>query len=96
MLTAGVLVLAGCSQTMTKEQDKLSVITTFPPLYSHVTKIAGEHANITNLVPAGVSVHTWQPTPKDIVALETTDLIVANGLGLEEFLHDHLEYLEDK
>lgn len=77
-----------------KNEDKINVVTTFAPLHSHVLKITGKKANVTNLVPSNVSVHFWKPTPQDIISLESADLVIANGLWLEEFLHDHLESLE--
>jgi zinc transport system substrate-binding protein len=41
-------------------------------------------------------VHFWQPKPSDIIAMEQADLIITNGLGLEEFLEDYLEVLNSQ
>lgn len=73
----------------------LNIVTTFPPLYAHAINIADANDIITNLVPAWTSVHFWQPKPSDIVAMESADIIITNGLWLEEFLEDYLEWLED-
>lgn len=72
----------------------LSIVTTFPPLYAHVAHLIDGNDTVTNLVPPGTSVHFWQPKPSDVVAMEQADIIVTNGLGLEEFLEDYLDTLE--
>jgi len=50
--------------------------------------IVGQEANVTNLIPPGASIHTWEPRPSDAKTIATTDLIIKNGLQLEEFLTD--------
>lgn len=78
------------------QSESLQIVTTFPPLYAHTANIIDENDTLTNLVPPGTSVHTWQPKPSDILAMENADIIVTNGLWLEEFLTDYLETLENK
>lgn len=77
-----------------KNNDRIRVVTTFPVLYAHVARIAGDKAEITNLIESGENVHLWQPTPQDVIALENADLLVAHGMWLEEFLHDYKSTLE--
>lgn len=72
----------------------LSIVTTTPPLYAHVANLIDANDTIINLVPPGSSVHFRQPKPSDVLAMEQADLIVINGLWLEEFLEDYLDSLE--
>lgn len=74
----------------------LQIVTTFPPLYAHTANIIDGNDTLTNLVPPGTSIHTWQPKPSDVVAMEEADAIIINGLWLEEFLEDYLDSLEKK
>ena len=46
-------------------------------------------------MPNGVDPHDWQPSAKDVEAIGEADLVVANGLDLEEALHDVLAEAED-
>ena len=73
----------------------LSIVTTFPPLYAHTANLIDDNDTITNLVPPGTSVHFRQPKPSDIIAMESADIIITNGLWLEEFLEDYLDTLAD-
>ncbi|MGE3181293.1 MAG: metal ABC transporter solute-binding protein, Zn/Mn family, partial [Phycisphaerae bacterium] len=47
-------------------------------------QIGGEHCDVTTLVPAGQSIHTFEPTPKQISALRSADVVFTIGLPLED------------
>lgn len=70
------------------EDGRLRVATTFLPLYSLTAAIAGEDALVENLLPPGVGPHEYAFAPSDIERLSRADVLVANGLGLEEWLAD--------
>jgi zinc transport system substrate-binding protein len=53
------------------------------PLYDFSRSVAGDRAEVSLLLPAGVDVHTWQPRPRDVVSLSRADLFVYIGSGLE-------------
>ena len=48
------------------------------------------------LIPPGVEPHNWEPSPRDIVAIEQSDLFVFNGAGLEPWGERVAERLEGK
>ncbi len=56
-----------------------------------IEEVVGEEGTVDVLIPAGADVHDYQPTSQQIASLQTADLVVANGLGLEEGLLDVLE-----
>ncbi|MDQ3044112.1 MAG: metal ABC transporter substrate-binding protein [Chloroflexota bacterium] len=64
--------------------DKLKVVTTVAPISSIVRNIGGTAIDLFGIVPDGVNSHTFEPVPSDAVALAQADLIIVNGLGLEE------------
>ena len=67
----------------TKLQKKLEIVTTVAPITNIVQNIAGIHANVTGIVPNGIDSHTFEPIPSDIKTLQTSDIIIVNGLDLE-------------
>jgi len=91
--------LVGCANNTTgkpaaineKTEEKLRVVTTFAPLYSFTVNVAGDAALVENLVPVGTSIHTFQAKPSDIKKLAQADVLITNGVGLEEFLSDIIE-----
>ena len=51
----------------------------------------GNNVMIETIIPAGVDVHTFEPSPADAQKLAGADLIVMNGLGLDEWALSLLE-----
>src|SRR5918995_408286 len=72
----------------TPEPDALRVVATTTVLADFVRQVGGTKVRVDNLVPKGGEVHTFDPTPADITKVADADLIVMNGLGLDEWLGD--------
>ena len=51
-----------------------------------VAQVGGDLVTVTSLVPKGGDVHTYEPRPDDVRALARADLVVMNGLGLDDWL----------
>ena len=52
-----------------------------------VRQVGGDHlASIGSVVPAGVDVEDYEPTPQDLQALSQADLLVMNGLALDRWV----------
>jgi len=64
--------------------NTLNVITSVSPITNIVKNIVGDKINLTGLVPEGVNSHTFEPVPSDIVKLSNADLVIINGLFLED------------
>ncbi len=66
------------------ESQKLRVASTVSPITSLVENIGGDRIVLTGIVPEGTNSHTFEPAPSVAATLAASDLIVANGLFLEE------------
>ncbi len=64
----------------------LRVVASFLPLYATTKSIVGDRAEVTQLAQAGVGPHEFSPKPSDLKTLAAADLLVVNGVGLEEWL----------
>ena len=82
-LCAALLALVGCGQTPQENQGKLQVVTTVYPVYDVVKKVAGDHADVTLLVPPGAEPHDWEPTASDLKKIGQAKVFFYNGAGLE-------------
>ncbi len=91
---ATVVALAGCGSDDASSSTPTIVVTT-PILGSLVSDVVGDRAKVTVLMPNGADPHEYQPSAKDIEALGRADLVVENGLGLEEGLEDALDQARD-
>jgi ABC-type Zn uptake system ZnuABC Zn-binding protein ZnuA len=93
--TAIVLALIGAFATACSSpassgapDGALRVVATTTVLADLVEQVGGDDVAVTSLVPKGGEVHTFDPTPSDLQAVSSADLIVMNGLGLDEWLAD--------
>ena len=67
------------------------MVVTYSVLGAVVGDVVGEAAEVVVLMPDGIDPHDWQPSAKDIEAVSDADLVVANGLHLEESLEGALD-----
>ena len=59
-------------------------MTTVSPITSIVENIGGTRIRLEGVVPEGVNSHTFEPTPSMAKLMADADLIIINGLFLEE------------
>lgn len=64
----------------------IPVVATTTVLADIVARVGGDRVTVTSLVPKGGEVHTFDPSPQDVARVEAARLIVANGLGLDDWL----------
>ncbi|MBE7041933.1 MAG: zinc ABC transporter substrate-binding protein [Ruminococcaceae bacterium] len=62
-----------------EEVTGVSVVTSNFPLYDFVRAIGGEQVNVTMLIKPGSESHSYEPTPKEIIAIEQADLFLYIG-----------------
>lgn len=75
--------------------DKIKVVTTLLPVYLFTQAVTGDVANVKILVPPGTDIHEYQGTPANVRAIATANILIKNGLGLEEFLADTIKNAEN-
>jgi manganese/iron transport system substrate-binding protein len=74
----------GWQDELTGAPDKLDVATTVAPISSLARNIGGDRIRLRGIVPDATNSHTFEPAPSDARVLANADLIVVNGLGLEQ------------
>lgn len=79
----------GCTQSKdTAKTDKekhgnLKIYTTFYPLYDFTKKIAGDNAQVENLIPAGAEPHDFELSPKQMARIYDGDIFIFLGESME-------------
>jgi ABC-type Zn uptake system ZnuABC Zn-binding protein ZnuA len=66
--------------------DAIHVVTTTTILADLVRQVGGTRVIVTSLVPKGGEVHTFDPRPSSLRAVALAELVVRNGLGLDDWL----------
>ena len=90
LLVAG-LVGAACGGNGADSDAQLSVLATTTMLGDVASNIAGDDAVVETLLPIGTDPHDFQASARQVAAIVEADLVIANGLGLEDGLLDVLE-----
>lgn len=80
VLLAAVVLLSGCSLPSEKPYDgKLRIVTTIFPAYDFARQVFGDTADITLLLKPGTESHSYDPSARDIVRIDSCDLFIYNG-----------------
>lgn len=77
--------------TLAPVADLPDVVVTYSVLGAFVDRLVEGVADVVVLIPDGQDPHDYEPSPRDVELLNNADMVVANGLGLEEGLDDALE-----
>jgi ABC-type Zn uptake system ZnuABC Zn-binding protein ZnuA len=62
------------------------VVATTTVIADLVALVGGDRVSVRSLVPAGGEPHTYDPRPSDVIAFSDADLVVMNGLGLDDWV----------
>lgn len=89
------VLLTGCASKSASGDGKLNVVTSFYPMYEFTKQVAGDHANVISLIPAGAEPHDWEPSAKDMKNLKNANVFVYNGL-VEGWAEQALKSAENK
>lgn len=88
--------LSACGASGSTHPAKPLVLTSFYPLYYLTAQIAGDRAEVRNLVPAGVEPHDWEPSTRNVADLQKAALFVYNGAGFESWVQKTLAATPEK
>lgn len=96
MILLCTAVLAGCGGKAeeSNDSDKVKVVTTIFPAYDFAREVAGEEAEVTMLLQPGTEAHTYEPTPKDIKAIQDCDVFIYTGGENDVWIEDILSTMD--
>jgi ABC-type Zn uptake system ZnuABC Zn-binding protein ZnuA len=94
ILTVAVaLLLAGCGDdgggsAATGNGQTLRVVATTTQVQDFARVIGGDQVQVTGILKPNVDAHDYEPSPADLDAIARADVLIENGVGLEEWLQD--------
>lgn len=91
------MLLTGCSNNNadTKADDKINIVTTVFPLYDFARAVAGDNAEIKMLIKPGAEVHSFDPSPADIIAIQNADIFLYIGGDGDAWVDTILESMDN-
>jgi zinc/manganese transport system substrate-binding protein/manganese/iron transport system substrate-binding protein len=94
------VLVAGCGTAGTSPEpssssggteDPLRVVATTTVFADIVSSIGGDYVTVDSIVPAGAGPEDFEPRPEDVRRLAEAELVVSNGVGLDDFLDDAIQ-----
>jgi len=89
------LLVAACAGDGAADDDEAPTVVATTSILGDVTQnIVGDHAEVDVLMPPGSDPHDYSASARDVEAISSADLVIANGLALEESLENILQSAE--
>ena len=76
-------------------QEKFKALTTFTVIADIAQNVAGDAATVESITKPNAEIHNYQPTPRDILRAQDAQLILWNGLNLEQWFERFFNNLSD-
>ncbi len=95
LATAIILVAPFAVTLPAAAQERVKAVTSFTILADMAANVAGEVADVVSITKPGAEIHNYQPTPGDLVAAQDANLVLWNGLNLEQWFAQFLDNLPD-
>ena len=83
--------LMGSAHGENQNPKKLNVLATFAPIQCFAANVCGDAAQVSVLLPPNSGPHNYAFSPSDIRKIESADVVIKNGLGLETWLEKGLK-----
>jgi ABC-type Zn uptake system ZnuABC Zn-binding protein ZnuA len=93
-LALAALLAAGCAEQSGPWRDGaagLRVVATTTQVADFARNVGGDRVDLVTLLKPGIDAHDYEPSPADLDAIARADLVIENGVGLEEWLGDTIE-----
>lgn len=91
--------LAACSNDEGSDNNaddgKLSIVTTFYPIYDFTQNVVGDEGDVELLIPAGTEPHDFEPSAQQIAKTQDADAFVYHDDNMETWVTDTIEGWED-
>ena len=100
-LALASLMIPFCASCNSKNDNdgKMRIVTTIFPEYDWVMNVLGDKkdtANVSLLLDSGIDLHSYQPTPKDIVTISKCDLFIYVGGESDNWVDGALKQATNK
>lgn len=84
LTTMPLIAVSACSGDTSASDERPLIATTVSPITSIAAAVGGDRVRIEGIVPEGTNSHTFEPEPQTAELLSTADLVLVNGLKLED------------
>ncbi len=97
LLLAALMLLSLCAcapGSDAADSGKVKIVTTIFPQYDFARSIAGDMAELTMLLAPGEETHTYDPSPADIITIQSCDIFIYGGGESDSWINDVLSSID--
>ena len=93
LVAVAALVVSACTagSDLNTATEGISVVATTTILGDIARNIVGDDGTVVVVLPIGADPHDYRPSSAEVAVIHDADLVIANGLGLEEGFGDVLK-----
>ena len=89
-------VFFGCeNRTPDYSDDRLKIVTTIFPPFDFAREIACGRADVSMLLKPGMESHSYEPSPTDIISIESCDLFIYTGGESDTWIDEILKTIDN-
>ncbi len=81
-----VAFLAACGQGSVDDGSKIVVVATTTQIGDMAGNVGGDHISLTTLLKPNQDAHDFEPSPSQIRKLQSADVVLRNGVGLDAYV----------
>lgn len=95
-IIVGVVGFFTTRESTQKNEDKIQAVATFYPIYEITKEILGENGQVDLLIKAGIEVHGFEPSTKDLTKIQDADVFVYADENMETWVPDLTQSIDTK
>lgn len=84
------------SESSVVNNDKIKVVATLFPQYDFIKQVGKDKVDVELLLPPGTETHTYDPSPKDIIEINESDMFVYTGDYMEPWAKNIAANIDEK
>jgi len=77
-------------RNMKQRDEKVTIVATNFPAYDFARAVAGDKAEVKMLIKPGAEVHSFEPSPQDIIDIKNSEMFIYVGGHSDEWVEDVL------
>ena len=95
ILLLSLMMVISCARKEAGSEDSFTVVAIDFPSYDAARFLLGDDDKLVMLLRPGVEMHSYDPTPKDMIEIADADLVVFAGGPSDEWVYRILESTEN-
>ncbi len=100
LILSNIIFFTACSaqnkESFSSKDEKIKVVVSFNPLKEYVKAIGKDKVEIKSIIPEGSEPHDFEPKIRDMESINSANIFVYNGFGMEACVDKTLKNIDNK